>query len=200
MAMKHLFPALLALLLITAAPTFAQSIGEEQSEEEALAEDDNGVGVNTPGNYMHQQMNGPQLLRLMEELGTDPTLDRDGVGDPMIEAFNGGVEYTVFFYDCDDAKRRSCQSLLFYFGISLDGGTSAAEMNTWNAESRFTRAYMDEVGDPILEMDVVLYGGLSETAIAERLRRPCDDFALGVDVITMRVPTLLRYRNPHTRS
>ena len=60
--------------------------------------------------------------------------------------------------------------MLFYFGISLEGGTSAEEMNLWNAENRFTRAYMDEVGDPILEMDVLLYGGLSETAIAERVR------------------------------
>ena len=169
MVSRCLSIALLALIFALAPPSSAQMVGAEQQAMEDGPESD-GVGVNTPENYLHEAIKGPQLLRLMEELGTAPTLTRDRIGDPLIEAINGATQYTVFFYDCDEAKRRACQSLLFYFGISLEGGTSAQEMNLWNAENRFTRAYMDEVGDPILEMDVLLYGGLSETAIAERVR------------------------------
>jgi hypothetical protein len=156
-------------LALGSLPAGAQATGAER--QDASDGRDGDDALNTPENRIRSQITGPELLRLMEELGTRPTLSRDNVDDPLIDAeASEDLTYTIFFYDCDDAKQRACQSLLFYVGFSLDEAVSAEDMNQWNAEQRFTRAYLDEVGDPILEMDVILYGGLSETALAERVR------------------------------
>jgi hypothetical protein len=52
----------------------------------------------------------------------------------------------------------------FYGGFDTGGKGDLEVINKWNNRSRGTRAYLDEDGDPCLEMDVDFEGGINEFA------------------------------------
>ena len=90
------------------------------------------------------------------------TLTRTEDGDPVIEAqYPEGKDaggYSVYFIDCEDGK--DCRSVLFYTWWDTDEVTLDA-VNDWNETSKFGRAYIDEDGNPAVEMSVNLYGGVT---------------------------------------
>jgi hypothetical protein len=51
-----------------------------------------------------------------------------------------------------------------YFALG-DVQTTAAKMNAWNKKKRFSRAYMDDDGNPALESDLNFDGGITEDNI-----------------------------------
>lgn len=53
------------------------------------------------------------------------------------------------------------QSLQFFVGFG-GGNGSLRKVNEWNRSKRFSRSYIDEDGDPILEIDLDLEGGVSK--------------------------------------
>ena len=48
--------------------------------------------------------------------------------------------------------------------------TSLVRINEWNRDKRYTRAYIDKEGDPVLEADLDLEGGSSMGAVKELFR------------------------------
>lgn len=86
------------------------------------------------------------------------TLGTDNVGDPQVTGRIGGNAYTIFFYGCTDG--RDCTNLQFSSGWISDD-VDLAMINRWNREHRFSRAYLDDENDPIIEMDVNLEFGVS---------------------------------------
>ena len=73
-----------------------------------------------------------------------------------------GLRAVLFLQDC---REGSCESLLLYAGCSTDNPPSLERVNEWNREKRFSRAYLDEEGDPVLEADLDLAGGVADGAI-----------------------------------
>ena len=73
-----------------------------------------------------------------------------------------GLMAVLFLQDC---REGSCESLLLYAGFSTDNPPSLELVNEWNREKRFSRAYLDEEGDPVLEADLDLAGGVADGAI-----------------------------------
>lgn len=73
-----------------------------------------------------------------------------------------GLRAVLFLQDC---REGSCESLLLYAGFSTDNPPSLERVNEWNREKRFSRAYLDEEGDPVLEADLDLAGGVADGAI-----------------------------------
>ncbi|MDX1606415.1 MAG: YbjN domain-containing protein [Candidatus Competibacterales bacterium] len=88
------------------------------------------------------------------------SLSRDNLGDPYIEGRIEGRIYELFFYDCTD--NANCRSLMFRASFDAEGYT-VEHMNLWNKEQRFGKAYLNEAGDPVIEYDVNLYGGVTFT-------------------------------------
>ena len=86
------------------------------------------------------------------------TLTTDNQGDPMIEGRIGGKEYAVIFYDCTD--NRACKAIQFWAWFQAPSITSA-DMKEWNQSERFGKAYLDSDGDPNIEWDVNLFGGVT---------------------------------------
>lgn len=86
------------------------------------------------------------------------TLGVDSVGDPQVTGRIDGNAYTIFFYGCTDG--RDCTSLQFSSGWISDR-VDMAMINMWNRENRFSRAYLDDDDDPIIEMDVNMEFGVS---------------------------------------
>jgi hypothetical protein len=45
-----------------------------------------------------------------------------------------------------------------------------ADMNEWNAQYRFTRAWLDDDGDPVLAMDIDITGGVTPARLDDALK------------------------------
>ncbi len=60
-------------------------------------------------------------------------------------------------------------SLQFYAAFS-GGGSSLAKVNKWNKEKRYSRSYIDDDGDPALELDLDVTGGVTRERIVDFLK------------------------------
>jgi len=95
-----------------------------------------------------------EVMLRMQRFGFEATMDTDSQGDPKIVAHVSDTKFRVFFYGCENNTH--CSSIHFRAGYDLDNATYALKMNEWNREKRFAKAYIDDEGDPFLEMDVNL--------------------------------------------
>ncbi|WP_426267764.1 YbjN domain-containing protein [Sphingomonas sp. LHG3443-2] len=83
---------------------------------------------------------------------------------PIIRSSEGGVSFNIFFYNC--TRKTKCEDVQFYVGWNYgdEKQPSAQLINQWNAQKRFTKAYLDNDGDPTLEMDVLFTNGKLDEA------------------------------------
>lgn len=111
-----------------------------------------------------------RIASQMQTLGYPVELTKDGTGDPMINSSVTGngrtVSFQVFFYGCTNGA--GCTAIQFSAGWTTSG-TDIAIVSDWNRSMRFGRAYLDEVNDPIIAMDINLEGGMSTALFANNL-------------------------------
>lgn len=86
-------------------------------------------------------------LRVAEDVNPD--------GTPELHSRMDGIRFRVLFYGCDP---RPCQTVQFTTGFDLARPMTLARINDWNRDRRFGKAFLDDEGDPFVEMDVNLYG------------------------------------------
>lgn len=84
-------------------------------------------------------------------------------GNPMIAGKIEGIPYFVRFRNC--SGRDTCSDINIRVGFLVKPPIEA--INAWNRDKRFSKAYLDAEGDAILEMDVVLVGGVSQDNMSE---------------------------------
>lgn len=92
------------------------------------------------------------ILQYFADLGAPAKLTEDTVGDPMIEVNYSGDEIVIFFYGCRNSA--NCNSLQFYASYVEDLEISSEDLNEWNAEERYGRAYRQEDGGTRIEYDI----------------------------------------------
>ena len=106
--------------------------------------------------------NDPQtIISALQAGGYKASLDKDSTGDPRVQSAASGSKFVITFYGC--TNNRGCKSVTFYAGWT---GTKAtmSQMNDWNKGKRWSRAYIDKDGDPVMEFDVDLSnGGISQS-------------------------------------
>ena len=77
-----------------------------------------------------------------------------------------GITTVINLYGADS----ELDSMQLYAGFIGDKTTTPQRMNEWNSAHRFTRAYIDSEGDPVLEMDLnFAFGGVSERQLEDSL-------------------------------
>jgi hypothetical protein len=114
--------------------------------------------------------NPQSVVAALEAEGHRATLHQPDEQAQHIESWHNGREFLVLFYNCDEA-RANCHTLQFYFGFSDAKDTTLDRLNEWNKTKRFVRAYRDDEGDPVLEMDVDTDpDGVSQAWFHEQLR------------------------------
>ncbi len=97
-----------------------------------------------------RRVTGPQVAKLLQDMGYRATVGVDGEGDPKVDTAMGGVNVSVYFYDCVDG---ACGSLQLSIGLDLDDGTTHAVINAFNRRKRYSHAYLDDENDPFLAYD-----------------------------------------------
>lgn len=126
------------------------------------------MGAAVPATAQTVQGTRPEtIMTALRDAGYRAALSKDNVGDPVIKSGAAGVDFSVLFYNCTEHK--DCKTVQFYAGF-VKKGVSLDTMNTWNAEHRFGRAYLDDEKDPRIEMDLDLdKGGMSSALFQANL-------------------------------
>lgn len=79
------------------------------------------------------------------------------------------LQWKVDGYRCQVFVADDSQAVQFHVSFS-DGNATLKKVNHWNATKRFSRTYLDEDGDPHLELDLDLAGGVTQERIVDYLR------------------------------
>ena len=107
------------------------------------------------------------IVRALQSAGYKAKLGKDSIGDPEIESASAGSRYFINFYGC--TNNRACATVTFVAGWK-DTKTTMARINDWNRDKRFSRAYIDKEGDPIMEFDLDLDdGGMSQALFVDNV-------------------------------
>lgn len=110
--------------------------------------------------------NPATIKAIVESQGWPATIVSKAGDDPYIESNRNGLKFLVLFMNCEDGKK--CKTLQYYMGFSDARDVTLEQLNKWNKEKRSARAYRDDVGDPILEMDVDLdFAGIPRENVGE---------------------------------
>lgn len=124
------------------------------------------VQAETERAQVYTRLTGPEMQRIMQDLGYRAQLETDSVGDPLISSTTGGYKFRILFYDCD---RGGCNAIQFWAGFDTDEPGSIQRMNQWNADKRFGKAYIDDENDPIVEIHYNIAGGVTRENIEDML-------------------------------
>lgn len=101
-----------------------------------------------------QVMGDPEVVAsFLEDYGLRVARDTDSTGDPLLSSRIEGTNFKVYFYGCEEFP---CDSIQFSSGFDLAQPLSAMMINEWNRDKRFGKAYLDDEGDPYIELDVNL--------------------------------------------
>lgn len=112
--------------------------------------------------------NPAAIKAIVESQGWPATLVQKDGEDPYIESSRNDLKFLVLFLNCTDNKR--CKTLQYYMGFNDAKDIPLTRFNQWNKDKRFARAYKDDEGDPVLEMDVDLdFAGIPRENVGETL-------------------------------
>lgn len=113
--------------------------------------------------------NPKTLFALAKAEGFAPEMINKKGEAPSFRMSVNGTNSLVLFMDCDDAKA-NCKTVQFYAGYSISDVFETDRINQWNRDKRFARAYVDDSGDPVIEMDLDLdFNGLPRENVTEAL-------------------------------
>jgi len=105
------------------------------------------------------------VQQVLDEMELDYVVTLDEAADPVWTFTHSGILITMVTYD--ETTAGSYVALLFYAGWAAGSEISLSAINDWNRRSRFGRAYVDETGDPAIELDLLLLGGVTAQTIRE---------------------------------
>jgi len=125
-------------------------------------------------------LSAQQIEDILDTLGDVITYERDtdGAGDPMWRiSIESGLNFSLYVYDDDEDDPDNYESLMARSGFGMSSPPTIWTVNGYNQGKRFCRAFLDEDGDPIIEADLDVQGGVTDEIIKRFLLR----FILSVD-------------------
>ena len=105
------------------------------------------------------------IRQVLAEMEIDYEQSLDDNGDPIWRYTHNDILATLIPYDPTIVG--SYESLLFFAGWNTEEDFPLSATNEWNRTSRFGRAYVDDQGDPVVELDLLLAGGVTMQTIKE---------------------------------
>ncbi|WP_137751958.1 YbjN domain-containing protein [Sphingopyxis sp. L1A2A] len=129
-----------------------------------------GASTLLPAAPVHAELvnatNPATIEAIVESQGWPATIVAKPGDDPYIESNRNDLKFLVLFMNCTDGK--NCKTLQYYMGFNDAKDVSLEKLNQWNKDKRFARAYRDNEGDPVLEMDVDLdFAGIPRENVGE---------------------------------
>ncbi len=104
------------------------------------------------------RISAPALQQIFKDEGY--SFETDGDGD-IIWKIEGVRTYVI----------RSKEGNQITFRLAFNNeNTTLAKVNAWNKSKRFSRSYLDDDGDPVLQLDLELDGGITKERIVDYLK------------------------------
>jgi hypothetical protein len=97
-----------------------------------------------------------EIVSWLQDGGYGAEIRTESSGERNVYSSANGNNFHIYLYDCKAAR---CGSFQFSAGYDTKGTHNAAEMNTWNLNNRWVRAYVDQVNDPWVRYDIDLTPG-----------------------------------------
>lgn len=112
----------------------------------------------------------PQVIaQIVQSQGLPAEVKTPSGENPYIESSHSKLKFLIIFMNCNDDKR-NCKTIQFYMGYNDAKDATLDQLNSWNRQKRFARAYRDEEGDAVLEMDVDLdFNGIPRENVGEAI-------------------------------
>jgi hypothetical protein len=103
----------------------------------------------------------PRIASALQGAGYKAEIEGDGA-ERYIATGTGGTGFAIRFFGCNPLGG-DCKSVMFSAWFEDEDPPTLEAMNQFAARMRWGRVYIDEEGDPTIEMDVDLEdGGMSE--------------------------------------
>lgn len=110
------------------------------------------------------------MAAAVRSIDANARLSTPSGSNPRIEATYNGLKYLVFFMNCNDSHS-NCKTVQFYMGFSDAKDHTLEQLNEWNKTKRFAKAYRDNEGDPVIEMDIDMdFSGIPQQNFVEYIR------------------------------
>ncbi len=97
-----------------------------------------------------------EVLAWLESGGYQAKVVTAESGKRHIETRSQGTLFNIFTPGCQSGR---CASLELVFAFSTNGKFDISQLNKWNSEIPWCKAYYDTVNDPCLDMDIALWPG-----------------------------------------
>jgi hypothetical protein len=97
-----------------------------------------------------------EMVAWLEKSNLAPTVKVDDNGQRHIVIRIKNTPFNIFFRDGKDGRYASLELAV---GFSMNGKFDTSQLNDWNSNNRWCRAYYDDTKDPWVEMDIDLFPG-----------------------------------------
>ena len=105
-----------------------------------------------------EKTSAEHLGEILKAEGHSYTVDSDG---DLVWELNGVTTLIMI--------TRDKQSITFSVGFQSDTA-NLKKVNEWNRTKRFSRSFIDDDGDPVLQLDLDFAGGVTRTRIVDFLQ------------------------------
>lgn len=140
---------------------------------------------------MIEKLTVDNVSNTLTELNLRFVETQDNRGYPLIQVVTEGTfaarNINIFFYGCDSS---GCEDITLYSWYEPPARVGPDTIYEWNDIFRrsrnWSRAYIDEEGDPILTMNVNATGGIGADALQILVNTyliECQDFAIQIGAI-----------------
>ncbi|WP_158085604.1 YbjN domain-containing protein [Henriciella aquimarina] len=99
------------------------------------------------------------IVDLLEEAGFDARLTTQPTGAVQIESSIAETNFWLYFQACTP-EFTGCEVITFSSGFDFDSPQVRDILGDWNA-THYTKAYLDDSGDPFVEFSVNMVHGVS---------------------------------------
>ncbi len=121
---------------------------------------------------LYESLSPKQMLVLLEtEKGSAELDEGDGDGDTTVEGRVDGINYSIYFYECDGkeftaAAGPNSKCLGFEYRAYFSDYTNDTDtVNAWNNEYHYGSLWRDDDGDLALQLNVIVEGGITDANI-----------------------------------
>ena len=106
-----------------------------------------------------------EVVAWLQSGGYFATVVTGDSGKRHIEISSQGTKFNIMTPGCQSGR---CGSLELSFGFSSRGRFKVSQLNEWNSQIPWGKAYYDSANDPWLEMDIALWPGGTWEALNNR--------------------------------
>ena len=99
--------------------------------------------------------NPDAVAAAIRDMGYRAEMNADSNGKPKISSSAEGVNFSIYFYGCDD-KNLGCDSIQLQAGFDVSDPRPQEIITDWNSRKRYAKASLTKNGDPIIRFDINL--------------------------------------------